>query len=416
MSPPQPEPNPALILGMGANGLGVARALGRHGVPILCFGTDPEAPILKCKYVSSRILAHSESNRDEILRLLLEEARKWSKKCVLIPTSDDYLEMICDQWEHLQEAFIMPLAGPSKIMGIVNKRSQYENAYANCIPIPKTIFPKDLDDLRTKALELRYPLIVKPYYSNTWQRTKKIKGFMVKDRSELLENVAILDESDLVLVQEYVPGPNNDIVSVAGCVRKNGSMSRMVAWRKERQFPIDVGVGCFARTIEDQEALELAERTVRSLGYVGVFEIELKRDPRDGQYKLIEMNARSWLQNALAERAGLNLIMISYLDALGAESEFQGMPSSGIRWWDAYSDTIAFFQLRQVGDLSTSHWIRSIIGCESFAFLSIDDPMPFLAKWKWGANLPLVMILALKSRKIIRKSSQPSPEPASDNH
>jgi D-aspartate ligase len=390
------QSNPVFILGMGANGLGAARALGKHGVPIIGLDTDRNAPGLRSKYLNSCVSTSVETSAAQMVDLLLDEAAKQRTRCVLMPTSDSYLELICDYWESLSEAFIMPLAGVGTIRGLVNKRSQYEKAVATGIPIPRTYFPDSPEGLVSLSDELSYPVIVKPYHSSAWQKTRKIKGFKAERKSELIELYSTLDPGEQVLLQEYVPGLDNEIISVAGYVFGDGSVSRLIAWRKERQFPIDAGVGCFVRTVEDQEAIGFAERTVKSFGIIGIFEIELKRDARDGQYKMIEINARSWLQNALAEKAGLNLILISYLDALGMKSDDRNTVSPGVRWWDAYSDTLAFWELRKKGDLTLGQWARSIMGCESYGFLSLYDPLPVLVKWRWGTAIPGVLFQAMR--------------------
>ena len=51
---------------------------------------------------------------------------------------------------------------------------------------------------------------------------------------------------------------------------------------------------------------------LRSLGYTGFSYIEYKLDPRDGQYKLIELNARSWLNQFMATLSGVNFPAIVY--------------------------------------------------------------------------------------------------------
>ena len=45
--------------------------------------------------------------------------------------------------------------------------------------------------------------------------------------------------------------------------------------------------------------------------------MEFKRDPRDGGYKLMEINARHWLWHSLAAACGVNLSYVAYRDAIG---------------------------------------------------------------------------------------------------
>ena len=45
---------------------------------------------------------------------------------------------------------------------------------------------------------------------------------------------------------------------------------------------------------------------LKEIGYYGLSEVEFKKDPRDGRYKLLEINARTWLWHSLAIRCGVD--------------------------------------------------------------------------------------------------------------
>ena len=59
--------------------------------------------------------------------------------------------------------------------------------------------------------------------------------------------------------------------------------------------------------------------------------MEFKRDPRDGLYKLIEINARHYGTHALASAAGVDLSHVAYEDALGRPFT-AGRQRDGVRW------------------------------------------------------------------------------------
>jgi hypothetical protein len=51
-----------------------------------------------------------------------------------------------------------------------------------------------------------------------------------------------------------------------------------------------------------------------------VSQVEFKRDPRDGRFKLMEVNPRLWLWHGLAAALGVDFARITYLDLLGRRS------------------------------------------------------------------------------------------------
>ena len=67
------------------------------------------------------------------------------------------------------------------------------------------------------------------------------------------------------------------------------------------------------------EIEEAAERLLRALGWYGVAMVEFRRDPRDGRYKLIEVNHRFWGSLQLAVVSGVDFPALLCRLALGEE-------------------------------------------------------------------------------------------------
>jgi D-aspartate ligase len=65
--------------------------------------------------------------------------------------------------------------------------------------------------------------------------------------------------------------------------------------RRSRQHPREFGrAASYVETVELPEIEELPERFLKAIHYHILVEIEYKRDPRDGKYKLLVVNARAW--------------------------------------------------------------------------------------------------------------------------
>jgi len=59
--------------------------------------------------------------------------------------------------------------------------------------------------------------------------------------------------------------------------------------------------------------------------------VEFKRDPRDGKFKLMEINPRLWQWHGLAAACGIDLPRIAYADSSARTSEAT-MNGEGKRW------------------------------------------------------------------------------------
>jgi D-aspartate ligase len=62
---------------------------------------------------------------------------------------------------------------------------------------------------------------------------------------------------------------------------------------------------------------ELSERFLRAIDYYGLVELEYKLDPRDSQYKLLDVNARTWGYHSLGAQAGVDFSYMLYSDQIG---------------------------------------------------------------------------------------------------
>jgi hypothetical protein len=96
--------------------------------------------------------------------------------------------------------------------------------------------------------------------------------------------------------------------------------------------------------------VDLAVEILKILGYCGIAESEFVRDPRDGRYKLLEINVRTTRQNRLPPACGVDVEYIAYLDAIGQNVEASLNPESDVLWVDDFYDTLSYLiQLKEKG-------------------------------------------------------------------
>jgi predicted ATP-grasp superfamily ATP-dependent carboligase len=77
------------------------------------------------------------------------------------------------------------------------------------------------------------------------------------------------------------------------------------------------GSASIVKPVIDPETDTLCDEFLRKLGYVGLCEIELKRDSRDGTLKMIEANPRYSGTGDAAPYSGVPLGWLHYLDLIG---------------------------------------------------------------------------------------------------
>ena len=118
------------------------------------------------------------------------------------------------------------------------------------------------------------------------------------------------------------------------------------------------------------------ETYLNQLGYHGLMEAEFKRDTQDGIFKLLEINARSWWQNSLPTKCGINIVFMAYLDAIGKEIKYTEDYEAGIKWIHFLNDLRS--SIKTSNNSTLKEWVSSLHGIKDWAYFSVDDPTPWI--------------------------------------
>lgn len=172
------------------------------------------------------------------------------------------------------------------------KPFQYAAAERAGIPTPSTFFPRSREELAALSARMQYPCLVKPAFSHKWLSAyKNRKLSFVQTPEELVEvGQDAMDKGLEILVQEYVPGGDDNIYTFQAYANAEGRVLAGSVRRKLRQYPPHFGSGSMAVSVREPRVEELGGRLMESLRFHGIGSVEFKRDSRDGQFKLMELN------------------------------------------------------------------------------------------------------------------------------
>jgi predicted ATP-grasp superfamily ATP-dependent carboligase len=372
---------------INVNGLGVVRSLGRQGIRVVGVDYRKESDgLFNSKYCDKIVMVADPVKEPEVVvQALLGIADELGVKPFLIPAADLFVEFVSEYRERLADRFIFTVPEKETIRMISSKKLQYQFAQEHDVPIAKTYYPTSLEEVRSIAKESTYPIYIKPFSSALWSRDFPAKGLRAKSPDELVhgyEKAAAKGQE--VIIQEIIPGPATNLFTTSGYFRKGGEPVATFQHRKIRQYPVDFGMGTLTETCKDETAWRQSLDFVRLVGFQGICEVELKKDVRDGIYKLIEINPRTWTQISQTSCAGINLPYLEYCDLVGLPLPKMAEFKTGIRWWDAMNDYRAFIDLKQRGKLTWSQWLKSVVGVECNGYFAWDDLRPVLQRTGFG--------------------------------
>ncbi len=381
----------AVVVGGDYQGLGIVRSLGRHGVPVCV--VDDELSISRfsryCTHFVKRENLREE--RNAVDALIEVGTRLGLQGWVLYPTREELVAAFSRNRSQLSKVFRVPTPAWKSVQWAWDKRNTYRLAKELGIPTPATYYLENVDQLAVLD-GLAPPFAIKPAIKEHFVYATKAKAWCANSHAEL--KILFRKASELVgpgeiMVQELIPGGGTQQFAYCAFFSKGEAIGKMVA-RRRRQHPLRFGrSSTYVETADIPLLEELSERFLRGSNYYGLVEIEYKLDPRDGQYKLLDVNARTWGYHSLGPRAGVDFCHMLYADQIGLPvSSCKGQP--GIGWVRMTTDLPAAFVALLAGDTDLKSYLRSLRHCNVEAVFTYDDPLPGLAE------IALVPYLALK--------------------
>ena len=133
-------------------------------------------------------------------------------------------------------------------------------------------------------------------------------------------------------ISEVIPGGDDCLWTLGSYRDINGTPLASFTGRKLLQWPTGFGTARAAEAWWDPGFAARGHALLDEMGFHGISQVEVKRDPRDGRDYLIEVNPRSWLWISLATEVGVNLPEAAFLDAIGRPVTWPEGHRSDVRW------------------------------------------------------------------------------------
>ena len=370
----------AVVIGGDYQGMGIIRSLGRRGIPICV--VDDELSIGRfSRYTTHALRVGDLRDPESTVQMLLATGRRLGLEgWVLYPTREETVAALSRSRTRLSELFRVPTGDWHAVERAWDKRKTYKLAGELGIPCPRTWYPAGVGELA--AIDTDPPWVIKPAIKETFLHATGAKAWRADDRAELrtrFAQAARLVGPGEVMIQELIPGDGRHQFACCAFAKDGQMLATMVA-RRRRQHPPEFGrASTFVETVDVPLLEELSARFLSAIGYCGLVELEYKLDPRTGQFKLLDVNARTWGYHSLGAAAGVDFPYLQFADQTGAL-----VPANralvGRRWIRVVTDLPTALTEIYHGRLHPRAYLRSVFGAHVEAVFSLSDPAPALAE------------------------------------
>jgi D-aspartate ligase len=326
----------ALIVGMCAHGLAVARSLGRRGVQVHALEANDALPGTTTRHAA--LHPARDVNGAGLIDALLElrpQLGSIRRPPVLFLTNDNMVSVVAQAWPLLAEHYRLSWSHCREtIAALVLKSSLQGQCQRAGLRYPRTWQLDHADEADPLAPQLGFPVIAKP--------VRPLRGFKVRllHSSADLRRLAMEFPADFpLLIQDWIPGTERKL-SFCALYLDRGRIVARFDGRKLRARPM--GHTTVAEPVQDDAVFDAAQRFFEGLDLTGPVSLELKRDAYGTPWVIEPTVGRTdfWLGCCIAN--GVDLPYLEYCHQAGLP-----LPTSKQRhryvWVNAERDPLSIF-------------------------------------------------------------------------
>jgi predicted ATP-grasp superfamily ATP-dependent carboligase len=296
--------------------LGAVRTLGKRGIYVIAGSSDRHSLSFYSKYCREKVVYPSPRDEKKFVAFLCDYVRD-KKVDVILPIG--YLASVTlsrhkAEFEGLTK---LPVADYSSMEIASDKDRTMKFAASLGIKVPRMYSGKD--DVAS------FPVVVKGLmesgkvsYANSFQDLSRLN----------LENS---------LIQEYIPGEGYGFFALFN----RGKPRAIFMHKRIREYPMTGGPSTVAESIYDEELKRQGLLLLEALNWHGVAMVEFKKDSRDNEFKLMEINPKFWGSLDLATASGVDFPYLAAKMALEGDIEPLFAYKTGVRFrWLFPDDTM----------------------------------------------------------------------------
>jgi predicted ATP-grasp superfamily ATP-dependent carboligase len=336
----------AIVLSCHFNGLSLVQELGSNGVP--CVAMDCVRSIgTFSRYGKFVRCPNPSQDESTFVDFLYDYCAAQPVKPVLFPTNDEWAVAVSRARARLSEVAIPCVAEWPAVQIVIEKDRFYDVARQRSYPVPATW---ERDELETLTPD-DFPIVAKPRFRRNASdgelvavlETMRRLRLTVFDGAQDLARFLAAEESATshLVFQEFVRGASDSMYTVGLYVDPNRVTRGVFTGRKVRGYPALHG-DCTVGEVHEvpEEIVELSVKVAADLGLTGILELEYKRDTSTDEYRLIEINPRSWSWIGITPSCGVSLPLIAYRDLVSGPGR-DGPPLRSV----AADSTVRYYRL-----------------------------------------------------------------------
>lgn len=370
----------AIVIGSkGVNAVGLIRSLGEKHFDVTFMSTYSK---IESKYTKEYLKL--PDNKEKWLTFLQIYGQMSKEKIALFPTDDDTAFWLDENYEVLQEYFIVPHA-KRKMRMLADKSVMNELAKKAGLNVPDFV-KLSLSESERKN---QYPIILKPYAGYAGSKGDILICYNDDEYTNAIQTLKNQGYKK-VLLQRLLNDPEQEEIGLMGMALRNGQVVIPGIIHKIRSYPTGKGSTSYAKFSSDMRGLaeEEIKQFISSTGYVGIFDIEMIK--AYGKYWFIEVNYRNGQYGYTPTAAGYNL-PVNWVHGMKDDNVEKVHSLKEIYYINERED----YRHVKEGTISRKEWLKEFHMASAYGMYCPGDQRPFIRQY---VKIPDRVII--KSRKV----------------
>lgn len=365
-----------IIIEGHVQGLANTRALGKEEIPV--FVVDKNNCIARYSKYCQKFFKCPNFLSEAFIEFLIGLSEEYKlKKWLLLPSNDHAVYNLSKNKDKLQQYFKLITPDLNILNNIYDKINLIKIARDSNIPVPKTY--ESQEALLNNESFNGDIYLIKGRNGLTFYKSTGKKAISVNTKEELKNEINELKgkmKADEIYIQEKIPlSEKNKTISFTA-FSVNGVIHSYWMGQKLREHPMYFGTATFTESVLIEDCLTQSRELLQKLNYTGICEVEYIKDLRDDKYKLIEINARTWLwvDNAIA--CGVNYPVFAYNYVNNGVLPKPIDYKTGLKWINYITDSVMVLKMLFKRKISIFKYFKSLKRIKTQAAFSWKDPLP----------------------------------------
>lgn len=364
-----------LLFGIdGTQSLPIAKSLYKKGYWLIGTFHDKLSYGTHSRYIHEKI--HLDRSEESVVVDTLINIVRSKEIALIIPFGDSTAEILSKYKSELGKYTRLTIPDYDVFMSAYDKNKLMTLCQKKNYPHPITL------DLSSNILnesdlcDFPYPALIKPNIT-TGGRGMTIVNSYDEYRSKIGDIVSKYGNCHL---QQFIPEGGRQIKVQIFIDKINCRHIGSVIW-KQRYYPEKGGSSCCNITINSPELINLCSSVLLDLSWEGFADFDLIEDPKDGQFKIMEINPRfpACLKSAVESGIDYANLLVDYT-LKGITEEYEYNPGAKLRH---IGFEILWFISSKKRFKTRPNWFNWFSTRTSFQDFSWSDPMPFIYG-TWG--------------------------------